>query len=112
MIVTVWKGFVHVNEPCLLRADGDYYGIRTRRIYPAGEYRHSPVYLARVVRMLDANETGMAYRDTTNHRDLIGQLVEVEHAHFYGDALIYRTVRERAYLHEMEIELIFEQPIR
>lgn len=111
-MVTVWKGCVGVGEPCLLCVGGNYYGINTRTMYPAGEYRHSPVYLARVVQMLDANETGMYYRDERDHRDVIGQVFEVEQAHYYGVALVWRTLRERYYLHELEIELLTKEPIR
>ena len=111
MLVTVWKGCVGVHEHCLLRSDGDYYGIRTAKIYPAGEYRHSPVYLARVVRLTDANETGM-HRDVERLFQLIDQFVEVEQAHYYGDTLVWRTVRERYYLSAIEIELVLPEPIR
>lgn len=116
MLVTVWKGCVGVHEHCLLRSDGNYYGIRTRTIYPAGEYRHSPVYLARVVRLTDANETGMMCRDMPNYYEklsgLIDQFVEVEQAHYYGETLVWRTVRERYYLSAIEIELVLPEPIR
>lgn len=96
----------------MLHADGSYHGIRSGTVYPAGEYNHSPVYLARVVKMLDANETGMIYRDEKDHADLIGFTLEVEKAHYYGSALIWRSLRERAYLHEFEIELVSDSPIR
>lgn len=111
-IVTVWRGYVGIHEQCIILPNGDYSGINTRTTYPRGEYRHSPVYLARVVRMLDANETGMYYRYERSHPELIGLLVEVEEAHIYGGATIYRTLRERAYLNELEIELLSREPIR
>ncbi len=111
-IVTVWKDHIGVHEQCIILPNGDYRGISTLTIYPRGEYYHSPVYLARVVRMLDANETGMIYRETRDHRNMIGSTVEIEEAHYYGGALIWRTVRERAYLNELEIELLSKEPIR
>lgn len=110
--VTVWRGFVGVHEPCIILPSGDYEGITTRTVYPRGEYRHSPVYLARVVRMLDANETGMYYRNDRSHPELVGCVVEVEEAHIYGGATIYRTLHERAYLNELEIELLSKEPLR
>lgn len=112
LVVTVFKNLVHVNERCLLRADGDYYGIATRQIYPRDEYRHRPVFLARVVRMLDANETGMSYRDTRDHRDLIGQTVEVEEAHLYDRHIVWHEVNTGAYLADLEVELLSRNPIR
>lgn len=112
LVVSVFKGLVHVNERCLLRADGDYYGCATRSIYPRGDYRHRPVYLAWVVRMLDANETGMSYRDQRDHRDLVGSIVEVEQAHLYDRHLVWHEVNTGAYLADLEIELISQEPIR
>lgn len=111
-IVSVWKGYVGVGEKCLLQLDGNYYGIDSRRVYPRGEYRHSPVYLARVTQAVEQNETGMYYRDERNHPELVGQTVEVDEAHLYGGAKVWRTLREGAYLAAVEIELVSEEPIR
>lgn len=115
MRVTVWKGYRGVGESCVLLPDGNYRGLTTGRLYLAGEYRHSPVYRARVVRMLDTNETGMIYRDQRDHPELVGHEVDAEEAHRYGDHRVWRCYAvdgEIAYLADREIELLSEEPIR
>lgn len=115
MRVTVWKGYRGVGESCVLLPDGNYRGLASGRLYPAGEYRHSPVYRARVVRMLATNETGMIYRHERDHPELIGHEVDAEESHMYGEHRVWRCYAqdgELAYLADGEIALLSEGPIR
>jgi len=115
MRVTVWKDRRGVGETCMLLPDGNYRGLATGALYPAGEYRHSPVYRARVVRMLDTNETGMIYRHERGHPELLGHEVDAEESHRYGDHRVWRCYGPDdafGYLADGEIELLSEDPVR
>lgn len=113
------KGATGVEEPCLIKDDGNYIGIKTGKLYPRSEYYHRNQFKAKIIAVDNNNKTGMLhlYRDTSFHIEenakskkekYLGCIVTVEEAHWNGDIRVYYCNELNEYFSDSEIQIIAE----
>ena len=117
-IYTVWTNKrVGVGEKCLMRDNGDYIGLETGTVFPAGEHYHSEQFKGRIVGVDEKNLTGMYHLDEewsdkseenahSFKERFLGCEVTLERAHSADGLQIYRCMELGEYFSEKEVEVL------